>query len=57
MSAADGAGAGTFVARFGEYLEEGLNTSVELDVPGASEKLAQTYTTELTWTLSNTPGN
>lgn len=48
-------GAGTYVYHFGT--SETAAESVELFVPGASTKYADSYTTTLTWTLSDTPGN
>lgn len=61
LSAASGQGAGTWVARFGNSATTNAdsgrieNTEVSLSVPGSSVKLAQEYTTTLTWSLSDTP--
>lgn len=64
MAAKAGAGAGTWVDRFGtvetvdvngESLEK--NKAVTLTVPGKTPKDAVKYKTELTWTLSDIPGN
>lgn len=64
MTAKAGAGAGTWVDRFGtvetvdvngESLQK--NKAVTLTVPGKTPKDAVKYKTELTWTLSDVPGN
>lgn len=49
-------GMGTWMYRFGTDATEGA-TSVKLSIPGKSVKLAKQYSTTLTWTLSDTPGN
>lgn len=48
-------GAGTFVYRFGNDATKG--DSIKLDVPGSTAKYAEEYTTTLTWTLTDVPGN
>lgn len=53
MSAQEGEGAGTYVARFGDTTT--MEESVELSVPGSTTKYAGAYTTSLTWVLSNVP--
>ncbi|MFC4652285.1 WxL domain-containing protein [Lactococcus nasutitermitis] len=56
LGATDGNGAGTNLLNFGDA--DGTtnsDTAVSLFVPGSSTKLAQTYTADLTWTLSDTP--
>ncbi|TLG78271.1 WxL domain-containing protein [Vagococcus zengguangii] len=70
VQASDGKGMGTWVLRFGtndslatNTGDEGtypeaitkLNKEISLEVPGASTKLAEKYTTDLLWTLSDTP--
>ena len=64
MNAADGAGAGTWVDRFGtvEEVKEGTETvqknkAITLEIPGKTPKDAVKYTTKLTWTLTDTPAN
>lgn len=64
MSAADGIGAGTWVDYFGTVKEitEGANKTqiteaVTLTVPGTTFKDAVTYSTSLTWVLTDVPGN
>ncbi|WP_419154010.1 WxL domain-containing protein [Weissella viridescens] len=71
MSAAKGAGQGTWVSRMGSTAnllsEKGtaldgsdrtVDKSVSLYVPGASNKsVANQYSTTLTWTLKDTPAN
>ncbi|PLS35078.1 WxL domain-containing protein [Carnobacterium maltaromaticum] len=64
MTAVKGAGAGTWVDRFGtlEDVEvEGKtvkkNKAITLDVPGTTAKDAVRYDTKLTWTLTDVPGN
>lgn len=63
MAAAEGAGAGTWVDRFGKA--EGMtidgktvqkNKAVTLSIPGKTPKEATKYTTKLTWTLTDVPG-
>ena len=53
LGAISGNGAGTSLLAFGT--DATADTSVSLTVPGATTKLAETYTTVLTWTLSDTP--
>ncbi|GAB6458687.1 WxL domain-containing protein ElrC [Bacillus luti] len=64
MDAKEGAGAGTWVGRFGSVEEVTIdgqavkkNTAVTLTIPGKTAKDAVAYTTKLTWTLSDTPAN
>lgn len=69
MSAADGAGDGTWVDVFGGLKkveivnEEGVkesvnkNTDVQLEVPGKTPKSAVEYRAQLTWTLSEVASN
>ncbi|MDT1958937.1 WxL domain-containing protein [Carnobacterium divergens] len=64
MSAQTGNGAGTWVDRFGtvEAMEiDGetiqKNKAITLEVPGSTPKDAVKYSTKLTWTLTDTPGN
>ncbi|WP_144558968.1 WxL domain-containing protein [Shouchella miscanthi] len=61
MSAAKGAGAGTWVNHFGGLtsLEGGdvITPAIELFVPGVTPKDNTEYRTTLTWTLSDVPGN
>ncbi|GAF13691.1 extracellular protein [Bacillus sp. JCM 19045] len=55
VSAHNKEGAGTYVYHFGKGGTAA--ESVELFVPGKSTKYADSYSTTLTWTLSDTPGN
>jgi len=55
MSAKNGEGAMTWVARFGAVTDE-LNKEVALFVPGSTPKDAVTYQTTLTWVLTDVPG-
>lgn len=65
MSATAGSGWGTWLNYFGDVTEETIaedevvqkNKAITLDVPGSTPKDAVQYKTELTWTLSDTPGN
>lgn len=57
MSAEAGEGAGTYVARFGDAGDENISTSVSLTVPGSTTKYAKEYSTNLTWVLTDAPGN
>ncbi|WP_054711084.1 WxL domain-containing protein [Bacillus sp. JCM 19041] len=58
MAATEGAGAGTWVNRFGEVDGDGSNNSaITLSVPGSTPKDQVTYSTTLTWNLSDVPGN
>ncbi|CAD5900222.1 WxL domain-containing protein [Carnobacterium maltaromaticum] len=65
MSAKAGSGWGTWLNYFGDVTEETIaedevvqkNKAITLDVPGSTPKDAVQYKTELTWTLSDTPGN
>lgn len=54
VSANRGQGMGTWIYKFGNDAEEG-RTAVKLNVPGKTVKLAQEYSTTITWTLSNIP--
>lgn len=53
LGAKTGKGSGTNLLTFGD--ENTAVSSVSLMVPGATTKLAQQYSTNLTWTLSDTP--
>ncbi|WP_413524393.1 WxL domain-containing protein [Carnobacterium divergens] len=55
MTAKAGEGAGTHIYRSGD--DAAKATSVKLAVPGKLTKLAETYTTTLTYTLTDVPGN
>lgn len=58
MAATEGAGAGTWVNRFGEVDEDAIsNSAITLSVPGSTPKDQVTYSTTLTWNLSDVPGN
>jgi len=54
MSAKVEEGAGTYVLAFGNDTNGG--DSIELSVPGSTTKYAEQYSTSLTWTLTDTPG-
>lgn len=54
MTAKAGEGSGTYVLAFGDD-NTGAN-SIELEVPGATTKYAEKYSTTLTWTLTDVPG-
>lgn len=54
MSAKVAEGAGTFVLKFGD--DSTAADSIELSVPGKTTKYAEKYTTSLTWTLTDVPG-
>ncbi|MGE8037587.1 WxL domain-containing protein [Lysinibacillus sp. NPDC093692] len=54
MTAVKGAGAGTFVLAFGD--NNTAAKSIQLEVPGSSTKYAKQYSTTLTWTLTEAPG-
>ncbi|KRM71263.1 WxL domain-containing protein [Lacticaseibacillus brantae] len=56
LIAEKGKGAGTWIYRFGDTKDAG-STAVALTVPGKTTKLAKLYTTNLEWTLADTPGN
>lgn len=59
MSAAEGAGAGTWVDYFGQadlVNGEHKNEAITLSVPGATPKEATEYRTVLTWSLTDAPG-
>lgn len=55
MGATDGNGAGTSLVDFGSDTTK--DSSVKLEVPGASTKLASDYKATMTWSLSDTPAN
>lgn len=64
MTADKGAGAGTWVDRFGKVEEMDVdgktvkkNKAITLSVPGTTAKDAVKYDTKLTWTLTDVPGN
>ncbi|EGO7660794.1 TPA: WxL domain-containing protein [Enterococcus faecalis] len=64
MSAKEGTGSGTWVDKFGSLKEVEVdgkqmlkNTDVELSVPGSTPKDAVKYSTQLTWILTDQPGN
>ncbi len=64
MAAGEGTGAGTWIDSFGTVEEIEVdgeavakNTAITLSVPGATPKDAVEYSTELTWTLTDVPGN
>lgn len=48
-------GGGTWVSRFGDL--ETMGESVELLIPGTSVQEAKAYSTDLIWSLSDTPSN
>lgn len=54
ITAGENEGMGTWLSLFGQDVEE-TQKSISLFVPGASKKVAGMYTTELVWTLTNTP--
>lgn len=54
--AAEKKGMGTWIYHFGSDAEQG-KTSIKLEVPGESVKLAKEYTTKLTWSLKEVPQN
>ncbi|MGF9853101.1 WxL domain-containing protein [Bacillus paramobilis] len=54
MSAKAGEGAGTYVLAFGD--DSTAADSIELSVPGKTTKYAEKYSTSLTWTLTDVPG-
>ncbi|RAN86468.1 cell surface protein [Bacillus sp. SRB_28] len=54
MSAKAGEGAGTYVLAFGD--DATAAESIELSVPGKTTKYAEKYSTSLTWTLTDVPG-
>lgn len=53
MAATAGEGAGTWVYRFGDDVTK--SESVTLSVPGKTTKMADAYSTSLTWTLTDVP--
>ncbi|TFI65608.1 cell surface protein [Carnobacterium divergens] len=55
MAASKGEGFGTWVYRSGDVST--MAESIELSVPGATVKDADTYKTTLTWTLTDVPDN
>ncbi|MDM5246178.1 WxL domain-containing protein [Lysinibacillus sp. G4S2] len=54
MTAKVNEGSGTYVLAFGDNNTGG--NSIELNVPGATTKYAEKYSTSLTWTLTDVPG-
>ncbi|MCU4733702.1 WxL domain-containing protein [Bacillus cereus] len=65
-----GEGAGTWIYRLGDesHIKDAIDKSgkvlnykesdsITLEVPGKAEKMADSYKTTLTWTLTNTPAN
>lgn len=56
MVAADKQGAGTYLNDWGTDKDTGAK-SVSLMVPGKITKYTEKYTTQLTWTLTDVPGN
>lgn len=56
LEAGKNQGMGTWVYRFGQN-EDNQAKSVKLNVPGKTPKLAQAYTTTLTWSLEAAPSN
>ncbi|EJQ43629.1 hypothetical protein IEQ_04957 [Bacillus cereus BAG6X1-2] len=54
MSAKSGEGVGTYVLAFGD--DSTAADSIELSVPGKTTKYAEKYSTSLTWTLMDVPG-
>lgn len=56
MVASAGNGAGTYLLDWGTDAETGAK-SIELNVPGATTKYAEKYSTKLVWTLTDVPGN
>lgn len=58
LGATNGHGSGNNLLNFGSADgKTNADTAVTLDVPGATTKYAQAYTSTLTWTLSDTPAN
>lgn len=55
ISAKAGEGAGTWVYQFGDDATKG--ESISLSVPGKTTKYNEAYSTQLTWTLTDVPGN
>lgn len=55
ISAKAGEGAGTWVYQFGDDATKG--ESITLSVPGKTTKYNEAYSTQLTWTLTDIPGN
>lgn len=55
MAASVGNGAGTYLYTWGTAATAG--ESIELSVPGSTTKYAEKYSTKLTWTLTDVPGN
>lgn len=55
ISAKAGEGAGTWVYQFGDDTTKG--ESITLSVPGKTTKYNEAYSTQLTWTLTDIPGN
>lgn len=55
LGATDGNGTGTNLVDFGT--DSTKDSSVKLEVPGASTKLADAYKATMTWSLNDTPAN
>ncbi|MDT1958938.1 WxL domain-containing protein [Carnobacterium divergens] len=55
VSASEGEAAGTWIYRFGDENTKG--ESVSLSVPGKTTKVAESYSTSLTWTLTDVVDN
>ncbi|GMC09707.1 cell surface protein [Enterococcus thailandicus] len=55
MAASVGNGAGTYLYTWGTATT--ASESIELSVPGSTTKYAEKYSTKLTWTLTDVPGN
>lgn len=56
INAKKNTGVGTWIYRFGSDEKENRD-AVQLKIPGTSVKLAKKYSTELVWTLEDTPNN
>ncbi|MCD5003500.1 WxL domain-containing protein [Enterococcus saccharolyticus] len=56
MSASKGNGAGTYLFDWGTDAKTAAE-SITLSVPGSTTKYAEKYSTNLTWTLTDVPGN
>ena len=54
MSAKAGEGLGTYLLVFGD--DATAAESIELNIPGSTTKYAEKYSTSLTWTLTDVPG-
>ena len=57
LSASQTLGAGTWSYSFGDIVDYSPTSSpITLSIPGVTPKKASAYTTEIVWTLSDTPG-